>query len=296
MIPSLLYWIAYHLTMNLPLKVSYAIAGMLADMFFYISGRDRRVVINNMRIVCGNLSDKELAGMSREVFRNFARYLVDFFRFEKIDSQYIKSMVRVVGRENVERALENGKGVIMLSAHIGNWELGGAVLASLGYDINVVALPHSHKGINDFFRRQRGIVNMKAIEIGSALKGCYKVLKSNGLLALLGDRDFTKNGVPADFFGRKVLLPVGAAALCHRIDAPVVPCFMVREKDYTFTISMDSPIYSDQSISEDKDVERLMKIFSGIIEYYVRRYPMQWYVFKDIWNINAKDMRPDTIV
>lgn len=296
MIPSLLYRIAYCLAMALPVRVSYAIAVFLADIFFVMSAKDRRVIIKNTRIVCGALPEREVIRISREVLRNFAKYLVDFFRFERIDDEYIKKMLEIKGREHIDAAIEGGRGAILLSAHIGNWELGGALIAALGYDISVVALPHSHRGINDFFRRQRGLVKMKAIEIGSALKGCYTALKNNGLLALLGDRDFTKNGQEAVFFGQKVSLPVGPAALSRRMGSAIVPCFLVRNPDDRFTMHVEKPIYPDPSLGEEDDTGRLMGACAGIIESYVKRFPTQWYVFKDIWNGNGKDLRPDTIV
>jgi len=155
--------------------------------------------MRNIGIITGKDADKRaLRRMARELYRNFAKYLVDFFRFSKIDEGYVKKFVRVEGAHHIDAALAKGKGAIMLSAHIGNWELGGFVVAMLGYPLSAVVLPHRNKKIDGFFRTQRLIGKFTPIEIGVSIRECYRILKSNQVLALLGDRDFTKNGLLLD--------------------------------------------------------------------------------------------------
>ncbi|MBN1871224.1 MAG: lysophospholipid acyltransferase family protein, partial [Candidatus Omnitrophica bacterium] len=184
-----------------------------------------------------------------------------------------------------------------LSAHLGNWELGGAVLGTMGYKISGVVLTHKNKRINDFFTRQRLAGNMRPIEIGAALKGCYRALRSNELLALLGDRDFSKNGVKVKFFGMDATMPKGPAVLSHRLGSPIVPIFMVREPDDTFTLFIEKPITGDPGDNEEAAVFNITQKCSAAIEACVRKYPSQWYAFRKIWNKgDEKSLRPDTII
>jgi KDO2-lipid IV(A) lauroyltransferase len=283
--------------MTLPLKASYWIACRAADILFLAYRKDRGIVMKNLRITVGGaMREDEISDSARWVFRNFAKYLVDFFRFEKIDRSYVEKNIKVSGLDNIKKALSKGGGVILLSAHIGNWELGAAVMSHIGYPISAVVLPHGNRKINDFFTRQRRSVNMKPIEVGSYLRSCFRVLKSNGLLALLGDRDFTKNGMMTDFFGRKVLLPSGPAMLSHRLGSALVPAFFIRNSDDTFTMHIEPPLFSGSDTSRAPSVEEIMKECASAMEVYVRRYPMQWYVFKDIWDDDGKDLRADTII
>ena len=199
--------------------------------------RERHAVVENLKIILNKPScDKEIRVITRDVFRNFAKYLVDFFRFSLIDDEYIKRFVRLEGRENLEEALKRGKGVIILSAHLGNWELGGYVLGKLGYNMNAVVLTHKNEKVNNFFINQRFMGNFKSIEIGATLRGCYRALKGNELLALLGDRNFSSTGLMAEFFGKPALMPKGPAALALRTGATVLPTYMVREEDDTFRL------------------------------------------------------------
>ncbi|MBI5143832.1 MAG: lysophospholipid acyltransferase family protein [Candidatus Omnitrophica bacterium] len=299
MIFYLLYRIGSFLALRLPVTVSYRIACMIADVYQYVSEKDRDAVLNNLKTVLGNEphSDEELTKMAKEVFRNFAKYLVDFFRFSKVDLRFIRRFVKIEGLNNIDEARSRGKGAILLSAHIGNWELGGFVLAMIGYPISAVVLTHQNKKINDFFTHQRLLSNLKPIEIGIALRSCYAALKGNNLLAVLGDRDFSKNGIRVDFFGRKTLLPKGPSVFSRRIGSAIVPTFMIREKDDSFRLIMDKPIFPDASGEEDKAIETLTKKYLSVIEAYVRKYPTQWYMFREVWNNNDKKfLRPDTII
>jgi len=297
MIVYLLYRIGYFIAMTLPVRASYALACFAADMYYHICEKDRVAVIKNIGVITGGAaSETDLARMAKDVFRNFAKYLVDFFRFSKIDEAYMKKFIKVDGIENVDKGLAGGKGVIALSAHIGNWELGGFVLSSLRHPMKAVVLTHQNKLINDFFTRQRSIGNMRPVEIGISLRSCYNVLKNNGLLALLGDRDFSRNGFRIDFFGKKTLIPKGPAAFSSRIGSCIVPCFMIREEDDTFRLILEPPIFPKSGQNTEAAAIELAKEYTSVIESYVRKYPTQWYMFREVWSNNEKSMRPDTII
>lgn len=280
----IMYRVGYFLAMTLPLKASYAIACFIADIWYYLSSADRRSVIDNLRVVTGKDDETVLRGMAREVFRNFGKYLVDFFRFSKIDSAYLDRYIKVEGIENVDKALAKGKGAIALSAHIGNWELGGFTLSLLRHPMMAVVLTHKNKMVNDFFTRQRKVSKLIPVEIGLSLRGCYETLKSNGILALLGDRDFSKNGLPINFFGKDTMMPKGPAVLSARLGSEIVPSFMVREKDDTFRMIFEPPISLPTAADEDSRVGEIMRRYVPVIEKYIRQYPTQWYMFKRAWN------------
>ena len=281
----ILYRIGYFLVNSRPLNFSYGLASFLSGTCYLACRRDRESVIKNLETIRGGRTDRRLLEkMAREVYKNFAKYLVDFFRFSRIDNEYLKKFIKVKGVHNIDAALAKGKGVILLSAHIGNWELGGSVVSMTGYPLSAVVLPHSNKKIDAFFRNQRLIGKFNPIEIGAAVKECYRVLRANKLLALLGDRDFTKNGLMIDFFGKKTLFPKGPAAFAYRLGSAIVPTLIVREPGDTFRMTFEEPILADLQKTEDEAVLELTKRCASIIESYVGRYPTQWYVFKDMWS------------
>jgi len=298
MILYILYRIGAFLALVLPVKLSYQVACAIADIYCRISAKDREAVVGNLKVVLGDsVDDRKLEETAREVFKNFAKYLVDFFRFAKIDQNEIKRLVKIEGLEHINSALEKGKGAVLLSAHIGNWELGGAALSLSGYPVNAVVLTHQNRKINDFFTRQRMSGKMRPIEIGASLKACYRVLKGNGLLALLGDRDFTKSGLAIEFFGKKALMPKGPALFGYREGAAIVPTFLVRQPDDSFRLFMEPPIFADLNEDEERAVPMLASRYIRALESCIRQYPAQWYVFRGLWENDAsKSMHPDTII
>ena len=297
MIFYILYRIGQALALNLPLKLSYRVAVALADIHYCLGFRERISVTENLKtILAGPFQDDGLRQTAKDVFRNFAKYLVDFFRFSKMDAEYVKRFIKMEGLSNIEDALKYGKGVIMLSAHLGNWELGAFAMGTLGYPINAVVLTHRNVRINDFFKNQRSMGKLRSIEFGASLRGCYKALKNNELLALLGDRDFSNNGLPVIFCGKSAVMPKGPAALSYRTGAAIVPSFITRDDDDTFTFAFEKPILPGTAGDEESAIKEIMGKYLPVIESYVKRYPGQWYVFRNFWNPTHEELHTDTVI
>ncbi len=168
---------------------------------------------------------------------------------------------------------------MLLSAHIGNWELGGAVIALLGYPLWVVALPHKTKKVNDFFNAQREKKGIKVITFGKAARACIRLLEENKMIALVGDKDFSReSGIMIDFFGKPTYLPKGPATFALRNGSPIIPVFMLRNPDDTFTLKIGKPVDCGSGSMEGITFE-----CKNVIENLVKDYPEQWYMFKRFW-------------
>jgi len=278
-----IYRFGQFIALILPIKIVYAIAVFLADLHYFFAFRDRRFVRANLRVIFPKKPDQELRKISKQVFRNFAKYLVDFFRFEKLDLQYIDKNIKLENMHYFDAALASGKGAVVLTAHLGNWELGGVVIALLGYPFWVVALPHKNKKVNTFFDTQRNRKGVKVISMGKAVRSCIAEIRNNHMVALVGDRDFTEKGIVIDFFGKPTHFPEGPAALSLMTGASIVPGFMLRNPDDSFTLRIEKPVEFSPSGDKAKDLAGLIAVYKNIIEDYIRQYPEQWYVFRNFW-------------
>lgn len=301
MLEYTLYRIGFFLSNALPLWLNYFLAKIFASLQYFLAKKDRMAVKNNIRVVTG--SSKRLFRSGLEMYINFGMYLADFFRFSQLTKDYIDKNITIVGKEHLDNALKRGKGVIALTAHLGNWELGGAITGLLGYNIAAVALPHKDKRVNDFFNRQRNIKGLEVIPIGVAVRKCYKYLTDNKVVALLGDRDFsdTKFGLEVSFLGKNTRLPRGPAVLALKTGAAIVPGFVLRIKNNKFKLIFDKPIYphtfteksqdakgvginsSTNSDISDAAVKNLMQQYVPILEHYIKKNPTQWFMFKEFW-------------
>ena len=279
----LLYIIGQFIALHLPLKAGYKLAEVISDTRYLFAYQDRRAVRGNLKVIFPQKSDREIRQIRIRIFRNFAKYLVDFFRFSKIDQEYIRQNIRLENLHYIDQALREGKGAIALTAHLGNWELGGIVIPLLGYPFWAVALPHKDKRVNAFFNFQRESKGLKVIPLGRAVRKCLDVLKNNEIVALAGDRDFTEKGMVIDFFGKPTFLPEGAAAFALKTGARIVPGFMFRNKDDSFTLRMEKPIEFIPTQNNQDDLIRLIRQCKMVIEDYIRKYPEQWYMFRRFW-------------
>lgn len=282
-----LYRLGQWIALSLPLRFAYALAVIFSDIHHIFADQDRKFLSMNLKAIFPDKSDREIRRIRINVARNFSKYLVDFFRYEKIDKEFIKKQVTIENLRYFDQALAKGRGVIVLTAHIGNWELGGVVLAQVGYPMWVVALEHKYKAVNDFFNRQRESKGMKVIPFSKAARQCMSMLKMNELVALVGDRDFTKEGgLITDFFGKPVSLPKGPAAFALKTGAVIVPGFLIRNPDDTFTLHIENPIDPlEPGYGQDgeKALKELINRYKIIFEECIRRYPDQWYMFKKFW-------------
>lgn len=277
------YRLGQFIALSLPLRFVYGFAIFLANLHYFFAFGDRRSVRSNLRIIFPDKSTRDLRKISKAVFRNFAKYLVDFFRFQNLDLQYIDKNIKLENLDNFDQVLAKGKGVIVLSAHLGNWELGGVVIAQLGYSFWVVALPHKNKKVNEFFDGQRNGKGVKVIAMGKAVRSCISEIRKNHMVALVGDRDFTEKGIIINFFGKPMHFPEGPAALSLMTGAPIVPGFMFRNPDDSFTLRIEKPVEFSPSGDKDKDLVGLINVYKKVMEDYIRKYPEQWYVFRKFW-------------
>ncbi len=278
-----IYRFGKFLAQSLPLRGAYFLASLFGQIFYLLAWRDRRFVKANLRVILPGSSQAQLRKISRKVFRNFAKYLADFFRLEEIDRQFIDKNIKLENLHYFDQALARKQGVIVLTAHLGNWELGGVVMARLGYPIWAVALPHKNKKVNDFFDAQRSRQGIKVVAMGKAVRSCITEIRNNHMVALVGDRDFTEKGMVVDFFGKPTHFAEGPAALSLMTGAPIVPGFMLRNPDNSFTLRIEKPIEFTPSGNKAKDLEDLVGIYRDIFQEYIRKYPEQWYVFRRFW-------------
>jgi KDO2-lipid IV(A) lauroyltransferase len=275
------------LASRLPLKISYKIASFIALLQYDLCLSDRRAVFSNLRVILNTQDGNLITQIAKAVFINFAKYLVDFFRFPIVNQDYIAKFINVEGKEYVDEAFKQGKGVIALTAHVGNWELAGIVTALLGYPVNAVALSHRDKCVNRLFIAQRENKGVKVIPLGAALRKCFTALRSNELIGLVGDRDFTHGGVVVEFLGRPVRVPKGPAMFALKTGAAIIPSFTIRQRDDSYRMIYRRPLEYAVTDNMEEDLKTVTKKCISAIEDVIRQYPEQWFMFREFWAEDA---------
>ena len=279
----IIYKIGEFVALHLPLKAAYALAGFISDLQFLFSRKDRVIVQGNLKKILTAEETKRLNYHTREVFRNFGRYLVEFFRFPLVDREFIEKNISLEGFSYADEALKKGKGAVAVTAHIGNWELAGIVMAILNYAVLAIVLPHKNSRVNKFFDGRRLLKGMKIAPLGKAAQFCLKGLKDNMIVAIAGDRDFIQTGVIVDFLGLKSQIPRGPAALSLKTGAPIIPAVLIRTKENKFRFIYEKPIEYIPTNNKEEDILNLTKEYLKVIEAYIKKYPNQWLMFREFW-------------
>jgi KDO2-lipid IV(A) lauroyltransferase len=278
-----LYRLAAVLSRRLPRRFGYWCGLRIADFYYWRRTAERTAVISNLRRIYAargiTLAETALPGLARKTFQHFGKYLVDFFRFARLTEAELRQYVTLENVEALRAAAARGKGVLVVTAHLGNWEVGGAVIAALGYRLNAVALPQPSRRLDRLFNQQRASRGIRVLPLGRAALGIVRCLQRGELVALLGDRNFDHHPGRYQFFGAPAPLPRGPAWLAMRTGAPLVPTFLLRQEDDTFLLRCHPPIYPDVAGSETA----VRTAWLAALEKEIASAPWQWFIFKDFW-------------
>jgi KDO2-lipid IV(A) lauroyltransferase len=277
------YRLAKFLSRSLPHGLAYWLGLRFADRFYSKRRQDREAVMSNLKRIFEArgiaATDERLESVARKTFQHFGKYLVDFFRYARLTREEMSHLVSIEHPEYLEEAVSKGRGVLVVTGHVGNWELAGAVMVALGHDVNAVVLPERMQKLDKLVHKERQRRGMKPIPLGRAVVGIVHALRRGEMVALVADRDFSPRNDRITFFGEPARLPSGPARLAMITKAPILPMFLLREVDDTFLFKFYPPIYAEEMGSEEAIKERIREILEEVIA----ENPHQWFIFDDFW-------------
>lgn len=267
------------------------IGNSLGSLFYVLSSRYRKVALKNLRAAYGHeKSETEIRKIAKQVFRHFTRGAVEFFYFLSLSREQIDSMIDCEGREHIDRALEEGRGCIVITAHYGNWELLARKLVMYGYKANVIARDSDDPGMTGIATRIRESGGYRVFDKDQPMIGALRVLKHNEVLGILPDQN-DPQGVFVDFFSRPVATATGPAVFSLRTGAPLVPAFAPRMPDGRYKATVYPRIEFTPSGDEEKDIFDLTVLINQAIEREVRTNPSQWLWLHDRWKFSPEVLK-----
>lgn len=248
----------------------------------------------NFHRVLPEASRADVRDVARASLVNYCRYLVDFARLPVAGPDEVRAGCRDEGAfEQLRCQLEQRPGAIIVPMHFGSWDLGAAAAVAAGFDVTVVGDRFNDARLDDLVFGARERLGMKVVAADKLGLGLLRPLRTGGLLALLLDRPLAGDGVEAPFFGEIVEVPGGPARLALRTGAALVPVAFPRVSPGSAVVRVLADFSIDTRASGDLevDVARLTAAVMAVHESYIRCYPDQWYMFREMWPRRAKEER-----
>ncbi len=275
---------AFQTMQAVPRPIATVAAASLGQVGYRCVRRYHRVAEKNLRIAYGDsLSAAERETLIQGVYRHFSRALVDFLKAPRLTPEQTKHLVQVDSFAPAHQILARGKGMILVTAHLGNWELLARRAALEGFDITVVARQSHDSGFNVITDQLRESGGYHVHPRGDSPRVLLRQLRHNKIVAILPDQKSEDVFVP--FFGQVTGTVAGPAVLALKTGAPILPMFCPRRPDGTYQAIFLPEIDITATDDHNADISRIMYDINLAIESVIRQYPEQWLWLHDRWKV-----------
>lgn len=275
----------------LPYKVALFLGSLAGSFAYAILRKYRDTALDNLRFAfAGEKDEREIEKIARDVFRNLGITGAECLSLRKLKKIDILRLVEERNISRISEMLSRGKGVIVLSSHLGNWEMASIRGAAEGYDVTVIARRIYYHRYDKFLVSLRSSKGVKTLyrDDKRVLRKSLEVLSSNKVLGIVPDQDVDSvDGVFVNFFDRPAYTPTGPVNLAMLSGAPILPAFTIR-KNGKLHLLVDGPIYVEKGGDRKKDIVEYTQKWSSVVERYIRAYPLQWVWLHRRWKTKPK--------
>jgi len=276
---------------RLPRSFSIRLGESLAGLVYRLGIRVA-VTQDNLEHAFPDLDQRQLRKIARACYRHFGALLAEFARLPLVKRDNLLDLVEIVDAHILDQAHAAGAGVVVVSGHLGNWELMGASIANLGYPASYVVTRQENELVErqmDDLRRGEGI---EIIKRRDAAKGVLRALRQNRVVAILSDQDAHEAGAFVPFFGRPASTPRGAALFALRTGAALIFAESCRQDLGKLRVIFERIRTDDLPQDRDAAVYELVRRFTARLEDAVRRHPEQWFWMHRRWKTRPPNDLP----
>jgi Kdo2-lipid IVA lauroyltransferase/acyltransferase len=268
----------------IPLGVRRAIFKALFRLFYQASAKQRLIALHNLRRAYPEKSIDEIVEIAKGVYRHMGIVLAELFEMPYITRETLADWVTVEGLEHLEKAYAEGKGVLSIVAHFGNWELMTVAVPLFARPMQIIYRPLDSPIMDNLLGWSRTKHGNSLIPKGGSGKRIIRLLKENNAIGILSDQNVDKNeGAFVDFFGRPACTSVGTAVLAMQSGAPVLPAFMPRMPDGRYKLVILPAVEISRTDNYESDLIVNTQRFTKVVEDMVRKYPDQWFWIHQRW-------------
>jgi KDO2-lipid IV(A) lauroyltransferase len=276
----------------LPRAASRALGRFLGRVYLRFSRSRRRILFENLAAAFPEKTPEQISAIATASVESIGAAFVEFLEVSGMSEEEIRGRIRVVGEENLRRARSLGRGVFILSAHIGGWELGAIRAGMLGEPISPVVRPLDNPLLERELSRRRTRFGNRPIAKRDAARDILKALRRGETVAILVDQNvLAREAVFVPFFGRPAATTPALALFQRKSGAPVVPVFTWPEGDGRYRLEFETPIEAEDVAGADRDeaVRRLTARYMEVTEAAIRKAPEAWLWMHNRWRTRPED-------
>jgi KDO2-lipid IV(A) lauroyltransferase len=261
----------------LPHRLARTLCSGLAALSYRLWPKLRRVGMINLRLAFPDWTEAERRRVLRGEFQSLGRMLADFAHFPRLNRGNIEKLIIYDGFENFDRAQRQGRGVLFLTAHFGNWELGSFAHGVYGHPCNFVVREMDNPLLDALINSYRSASGGRPIEKKDFARGVLRALEQGESVGVLMDQNMlAEEGTFVDFFGQPASTTAGPARIARRLGVPIVLGLVIWDRQLNkYRLRFDAVEWLARPDPEEEIIANTAN-FTRMIEQYVRRYPDQW--------------------
>ena len=268
----------------LPLRLARWKGSALGGLAYFLWGRRRRVALENLTKAFPEKSHKEIEGIARGAFRNVGISLLELLWFSRMTTDRIRSLVRFDKPDLIKESYARGKGLLLLTAHFGNWELlAQSIIVHFGFPLHIIVKTQSNRLVDRKINQRRTRFGNSVIPMETSLREVLRALHSGEAVGIVADQAAPQENVPIEFFGRSVPTHQGPAVLSLKVGSPLVALFSVRQADGSYQVYVQEVPMQDIREFTRENVIELTKRHTKLTEEFIRRYPDHWMWMHKRW-------------
>jgi KDO2-lipid IV(A) lauroyltransferase len=269
---------------RLPRAWAYALAVVAARIAWWFSPLARPRLEYNLKIACPELDGEELKRISRLNFRNHAKAYADLMLLPRARVSEMRPLLHVKGWEYLDQARAMGKGVMVVSCHMGSYEFVAAMWSATLAPVSFFAEELEPRALFEWYRDTRARLGISVLTLDLAgLRKVTQALHDNEMVITAIDRDITGTGRTMPFFDRPAPIPMGPAQMALRLGTPLFPVCVYRLPDDSYMAEGSPLVIAEKTGDEKEDELRVMQQLLRHIEGFIRAHPEQWHVPHRIW-------------
>jgi len=268
----------------LPRPICLAIGEAFGSLIYHIDRKHRQIALSNLNTAFGSrLSEKKQKRIAKASFRHFGKVFADIVKVGHMKQDRVLKSISIDGAEHLKKAMLKGKGVLIFSAHLGNWEMATAPVSQIG-KVNVIARPLDNRLLEKELLQIRKKFGANIIYKQQAARSILRALKDNEMVAILIDQNVVRSqAVFVDFFGKPAATTPSLAAFFLKTGAPLVPVFCCPVQSGKYHLKILPPLKIIMTGDEKQDVLKITQLCTKIIQNQIQENPKVWLWFHDRW-------------